>query len=207
MIVPEPKLEVCSFRRHQYLARAGEAQQQIYRLEEGWACRFRVLRDGRRQIVALFLPGELCEPQWILSHRADLPVVALTPLRATTIGMDTADGPQQYRRDLLEPVYDAMLQSLNRQAEWIVSLGRKTAAERICALIRDIFLRLRGNGRLIGDRFAMPLTQYDIADIVGLTPVHVNRVFKSLRRDGVIELKSRSMRIADLAAMQQLAAE
>jgi CRP-like cAMP-binding protein len=199
--------QTCRFKRHEYMARPGEPQRYMYRLEEGWACRFRVLRDGRRQIVTLYLPGELCEPQWLLSQRADYPVTALTPLQATPIRVGELDLLAQRSGDQIGHVLAAMLQALNRQAEAIVSLGRKTATERLAALIHDIFLRTRSNGRLVGDRFPMPLTQYDLADIVGLTPVHVNRVIKSLRDKGIIELKAKSMRILDLPTLQRLTAE
>jgi CRP-like cAMP-binding protein len=207
MITPEPQAQLCSFRRHEFLARVGEPQQRLYRLEEGWACRFRVLRDGRRQIVGLFLPGELCEPQWLLSQRADLPVVALTTMRVTPIDISALDLDRPGAAGPLKLVFGAMLQALNTQADWIVSLGRKTATERLCALICDLFRRLRNNGRVVGDRFPMPLTQYDLADIAGLTPVHVNRVLKTLRHQGIIEFKSKSMRIVDHQTLQKMAAE
>lgn len=192
------------FKRHQYLARAGECQRQIYRLEEGWACRFRLMRDGRRQIVGLFLPGELCEPQWLLSPQADLPVVALTAVRTRAIPLPQSEPP---RRDWSQPIVESVLVSINRQAEWIVSLGRRSATERLCALIHDIFGRLRANGRIIDDHCALPLTQYDLADIVGLTPVHVNRVLKTLRTRGVIDLRRNALRVPDPAALLKLAGE
>lgn len=199
--------EMIRFKRHEHIARVGEPQRQIYRLEEGWACRFRALRDGRRQIVGLFLPGELCEPHWVLSPRADFPVVALTALRATAIGMDDLAMSREPDGEGLGAVYGAMVRAINWQADWMVSLGRRNATERICAFVCDIVERMRSNGRMIGDSLPMPLTQNDVADIVGLTPIHVNRVFKALREEGLIELKKKWLRVADLAALQRLAAD
>lgn len=198
--------DVCSFRRHEYLAREGEMQDRIYRLEEGWACSYRLLSDGRRQIVSLFLPGDFCEPQWVLSQRVVHPVIALTQLSAQAIPVQEIDRGRAAEAEGLKSIFNAMLQALNRQAEWIVSLGCKTATERVCSLICDIFTRMRANDLVAGNGCAMPLTQYDLADTVGLTPVHLNRVLKTLRARGLIELKSRSLRVPDLDALKRIAA-
>jgi CRP-like cAMP-binding protein len=193
------------FKRHQHLAREGEPQRTIYRLESGWACRYRLLGESRRQITALFLPGDYCEPQWIFSAQPRYPIVALTDLRALSIPLQeirevSASHPANVRH-----VLSAILTALNGQADWIVSLGRKTAIERLSGLICELFERLRASNQVLNDQCAMPLTQYDLADIVGLTPVHVNRVLQTLRARGLIELNAKWMRLPDPEGLRQLA--
>jgi len=100
----------------------------------------------------------------------------------------------------------AMLGVMERQAEWIVALGRKSACERICALLCDIHDRLAASGRARDGRFALPLTQSDMADVVGLTPVHVNRVLRDLRSQGVIALDGRTLRVVRADALREVAA-
>ena len=70
------------FRMHQFLARENGKPEALFYLQEGWACRYRLLSDGRRQITALYLPGDYCDPQWVLGGVSSQPVVAITNVRA-----------------------------------------------------------------------------------------------------------------------------
>src|SRR3546814_12580144 len=70
------------FRMHQFLARENEKPDAMLYVQEGWACRYRLLSDGRRQITALYLPGDYCDPQWALGGVSSQPVVAITNVRA-----------------------------------------------------------------------------------------------------------------------------
>lgn len=193
------------FKRHQHLAREGEAQQTIYRLQSGWACRYKLLSQNRRQITALFLPGDYCEPHWLFSGQVRHPIIALTDLRVRSLSLHEIRDLPDTQYDNVRTVLSAILRSLNAQTDWIVSLGRKTATERLSGLLCEIFDRLRAGNQVLNDQCAMPLTQYDIADIVGLTPVHVNRVLQTLRARGLIELNARWMRLPDIEALRQLA--
>jgi len=194
--------EIVHFRQHQYLAREAELPEAIYRIEEGWACRFRLMSDGRRQITALFLPGELCEPQWVAGRQASQPVVALTNVRATRMDC-TGQAPKS--ADQSFDLLNALLATVEWQAEWLVTLGRKNATERIAHLLCNIYERMDRSGLTYGRQCAMPLTQMDLADLTGLTPVHVNRTLQSMRSKGLLELQSRWLRIPDLMALRQAA--
>ncbi len=192
------------FRQHQPLARKGENQANIFLLEEGWACSQALLRNGRRQITALFLPGDYCEPQWLLGPVATQSVVAITTVRARAMqiaGLGTRQGQTQDFQRILA----ALLAGVGRQTEWLVRIGRNTATERMAALLCEIFERMRDAGLGYGMQCAMPLTQTDLADILGLTPVHVNRVLRELRALGLVELQSKWLRLPDLPGLMQIA--
>ncbi|MDE2404613.1 MAG: Crp/Fnr family transcriptional regulator [Sphingomonadales bacterium] len=190
------------FRRHQHLTRAGDSPRVIWQLEEGWACRYRMLSGARRQITGLFLPGEFCEPQWLLGERPRHAIVALTPLRARGVPLDAPGG----RSATAQALVAATLRTLARQSDWIVALGRQNAVERMCTLLDDLFDRLRDAGQVREDKCLLPLTQADLADVVGLTPVHVNRVLKMLRAQGVIEKDGAWLRVPDGERLRRLAA-
>lgn len=177
------------FRRHEHLALAGEAQDRVYRLDEGWACRYTLLPDGRRQITALYLPGDVCEPQWVISGRAELSIVALTDVIATEIPLGSIRNASDAG---VSELFDALMTNFNRQSDWIVSLGRRSASGRITALFAEIYSRLQRNGR-VRQPCTIPLTQQDIADVVGLTPVHVNRVVSELRRQGLVQFSGKTI--------------
>jgi len=191
------------FRPHQFLAREDEQPDAIYRIDEGWACRYRLLPDGRRQITGLFLPGDICEPHWALGKRPSQPIVALTNVRATSLpfsskGVLPAESQQACWKSLAEMI--------ERQTNWLVTLGRKTAMERLAHLLLELFERMRSSGLSYGQQCAMPLTQMEIADMTGLTPVHVNRTLQTMRQRGLVELQSKWLRIPDLSALRDAAA-
>jgi len=196
-----PDNAVC-FRPHQYLARENDQPEVIYRIEEGWACRFHLLSDGRRQITALFLPGDYCEPQWALGQRVTQPIVALTRVRAARIPCLPVAGRSG---DHHYSLWMALVATIERQAGWLVSLGRKNAQERIAHLLCEMYERLHGNGLAHAQQCAMPLTQSVIADITGLTPVHVNRTLQAMRMAGLIQLQSKWLHIRDMEALRRIA--
>lgn len=193
----------CHFRPHQFLAREDEQPEAIFQIDEGWACRYRLLPDGRRQITGLYLPGDICEPHWALGKRPSQPVVALTNVRATRL-------PCVSNGTLLVESHQACWKSLaeviDRQTNWLVTLGRKTALERLAHLLLELFGRMRASGLTYGLQCAMPLTQMEIADLTGLTPVHVNRTLQTMRARGLVELQSKWLRIPDLASLREAAA-
>lgn len=191
------------FKPHQYLAREGEQQSHFHLIVEGWACRYKLLPDGRRQITGLFLPGDFCELRWVRDPRATQHVVTLTSARTMRFScrdvrtIATADSGLQ---DLL---WADALDALDGRIEWIVNLGRKNALEKLSHLFCEIFYRLKAAGLTTNTQCAMPLTQIDLADIAGLTPVHVNRTLQDMRQMGLVELRSKWLRIPDLMRLRQ----
>lgn len=193
----------CFFRPHQFLAREDEKPTAIFRIVEGWACRYRLLPDGRRQITGLYLPGDYCEPYWALGRRPCQPVVALTNVRATRLPCRIPELPQGEEHQ--QAFWQSLMNMIDRQTNWLVTLGRRTALERLAHLLLELFERMRRAGLTYGQQCAMPLTQMEIADLTGLTPVHVNRTLQAMRTKGLVELQSKWLRIPDLAELRDIA--
>ena len=191
------------FRPHQFLARESEPPDGLFHLLEGWACRYRLLADGRRQITALYLPGDFCEPYWLLGRLPSQPVMALTNIRAVRMPCRLPSGTMTESQKQL---WKSLGESCERQANWLVTLGRKTALERLAHLLLELFERMRRSGLAYGQQCALPLTQMDIADLTGLTPVHVNRTLQAMRAKGLVELQAKWLRIPDLHALRETAA-
>lgn len=194
--------DIAFFRPHQFLAREGEPPDGLFHLQEGWACRYRLLGDGRRQITAVYLPGDFCEPYWILGRLPSQPVVALTNVRAARMPCRLPTGAMT---DGQKQLWRSLGESCERQASWLVTLGRKTALERLAHLLLELFERMRRAGLAYGQQCALPLTQMDIADLTGLTPVHVNRTLQSMRARGLVELQAKWLRIPDMQALRETA--
>lgn len=195
-----PNEDLSFFRPHEFIAREGERPEALFHILEGWACRYRLLSDGRRQITALYLPGDYCEPQWALGRVPSQPVMAITNVRAVRLPCAVPNGANQ------QVFFKGLSDSYERQANWLVTLGRRTALERIAHLLLELFERMRQAGLAYGQQCALPLTQMDIADLAGLTPVHVNRTLQAMRTSGLVEFQSKWLRVADLVALREAAA-
>ena len=200
----EPSEPIFRFRRHEHLTRSGEVQDAIFCIEEGWVGRYTKLGAGRRQITALYLPGDYCEPQWVIRPRSTESIVALTPVRAWRKPIKKWTDASSYSSDTRE-FLGAIPKLIERQSAWITALGRKSALERVSSLLIEFMDRMRGAGRSQTERFAMPLTQTEIGDVVGLTPIHVNRVIKDLKTRGIIEARSRFVTVLDQDELRVIA--
>ena len=151
-------------------------------LISGWAFRFRLLSDGRRQLFDFVLPGEgvgIC---------LDDQAVALTNTAALT-AVRTADASRLLSPDQLAtcPELVGYLRAAakaedQRRLDHIVRLGRLSALERLAHLLLELHGRLSAIGQVEGSRFPLPLTQETLADLLGLSVVHVNRTVQELRR-------------------------
>lgn len=113
----------------------------------------------------------------------------MTGVRATVVPLATFHSKPG---DGLKCLLGDMVLVLERQSRWIVSLGRKNAVERVSVLLADLSARLGGAQGADG-LCTIPLTQRDIADVVGLTPVHVNRVLQGMRQNGLVEIRGRTL--------------
>lgn len=187
------------FRPHQFLSHESTPPDSVFQIQEGWASRYRLFNDGRRQITALYLPGDLCDPAWLLGCYPRQPVAALTNVRAVRLPL------RAFPPDLLGHHRASLCDVIHRQMSWMVSLGRRTALERLAHLLLELFERMKSAGLAYGQQCALPLTQTDLADITGLTAVHVNRTLQAMRSASLVELQSKWLRIPDLVALREAA--
>ena len=165
---------------------------------EGWAAHVRILPYGRRQFLHFLLPGDLIGVRLYAHPLATSSVIAVTPTRigrAPEAGLSPSLARVYALNDALERAY--LLAQITR-------LGRLNAHERLADFLLELHERFALAGLVRGDgRFDMPLTQEVMADVLGLTPVHVNRVVQHSRRDGWLEWRAKRVTIHD---PEQLAA-
>jgi CRP-like cAMP-binding protein len=196
--------KVVRLRAREDVIREGDRPRHVYLVVRGWACRYKMLEDGRRQIMAFFLPGDLCDLNLFVLREMDHSVGALTPLVYAEIGRDTFERLTEHPRIVQAMWWDTLV-SAAVQREWTVNLGQRTAFERIAHTLCELFLRLRGVGLADGDRCELPITQTELADAIGLTPVHVNRTLQDMRAQGLISLQDKELVIPDLERLQAVA--
>lgn len=187
------------------IIREGERPEHVNLFLAGWAYRYKQLEDGRRQIVAFFVPGDLCDLHVFVLREMDHAIGAITPVRLAQVPREMLIGlmdrhPRVTRALWWETLVDAAI-----QREWTFNLGRRTALERLAHLLCELFIRLRATGLTDGDSCAFPVTQVELADATGLTNVHVNRTLREMRASGLIVLKGRQLTIPHLWALQKAA--
>lgn len=185
-----------TYHRRQHLAFPGDRMQEVHRVIEGWLLRYVRLPSGQRQITGVYLPGDFCEPQWVIDPVSPEWIVALSPTRTVAYPLETLlpghNGNQETSREVLAD----LMRLLGRQSAMVISLGRKSGLERLSSVLIDLYDRLEmGHGN--GQPAFMPLTQGDLADMVGLTPIHVNRILKELREHKVLEANRGAVAVSD----------
>ena len=175
--------------RGEILVQAGEAHEFLYAIETGWLARARSTPDGRRQIMVVFLPGEFCGIKAIFMTRQPDAVEALA--EATVRRIHYQEACELAARDFAVALHLAwqLARDERHLHNWNLRLGRANAEERVAALLLELRNRLLQLGVNAGQSYALPLTQEQIADHVGLTTVHVNRVLRRFRELRMVSIQ------------------
>jgi CRP-like cAMP-binding protein len=192
-------------RAQQIIYRAGAAAPQICLIRSGWSFRFARLSDGRRQILSVLLPGDFFSVMSLFRRELPFSVQTLTTSEFCKFNRD--DLIARLFRD--QPAVDFLASLIaaetTRADDLVLDLGRRAADERIARLILDLMNRLSSLGLTRGPAFDFPLRQEHIADIVGLTPVHVSRVITMFRKARLIEIEQRVLTVIELEELKRIA--
>lgn len=172
----------------------GQRSGNLYKIEFGAVRIYRLLTDGRRQISAFHLPGEVFGFETDTTHHFFAEAIGATGINVLRANSSEAD--------IAGELLPFALQSLVRAQEHLLVLGRQNAAERIAAFLTDMSARQGGLRQI-----ELPMSRTDIADYLGLTIETVSRVFSKLRQKGIIRLASlRRIEIAKWQALHEMAA-
>ncbi len=191
--------------RGKEIAHEGQARQDAYILQAGWACSFKLLPDGGRQIITFPVPGDCIGLRSILLRTSDHSFSALTDIIVTRIEIQTL------RKMFSGFPYlgTALLWTISREeamlVEHLVSIGRRSAIERTAHFILELFDRLTLVGLTRGGEFECPINQYLLGDALDLSTIHVNRILRQLRTRNLVTVRNRRVIIHDPAALRELA--
>ena len=194
-----------SYVARQDLIREGDEPGPVFVVLEGWVCRYKILPSGTRQIMAFLMPGDSCDLHIRLLAEMDHGIQAITTASVATIARDEMQAMMRGQPNIAQAMYTAQLIDEGIMRAWIVSMGRRSATERVAHLICELYLRARGIDLADDDAFALPLSQLVLADALGMTAVHINRVLKELRLAGAMALKRGSVTILDPVKLVQIA--
>jgi CRP-like cAMP-binding protein len=187
------------------IVRAGDESPELYTLYSGWAFRFKTLPDGRRQILNFLLPGDLIGLQAAMFDAALHGIEALTEVQLCVL-------PRRKVWALFGQLpalaFDVTWLGAREEGfvdENLTSVGRRSAAERVAALIVTLYKRAKALGLVVDETFAFPLTQQHIADALGLSLVHTNKTLARLRRMGMFTRTSGTMTLTNPRVLERVA--
>jgi CRP-like cAMP-binding protein len=188
----------------QVIVAAGERLSEVFVVEQGWAIRYRILEDGRRQIVNFMVPGDCFDLQAIVGATADHHVSALTTVRLRMISGPLFLNAVRQSAALATVFWWSAVQEESILREHIVRIGRRTARQRCAHMLVELHRRLSMAGVPKEEACNLPLTRDVMADSLGLSPVHVSRSVGNLRSRKLIETTRGSIRLRDVAGLAEI---
>jgi CRP-like cAMP-binding protein len=171
----------------------------------GYACRNKLAKDGGRQIVSFHVAGDILDIQHLFFEQADHNLQAMTDADVAFVPVTALRELIRARPEVATALWRDCLVDASIFREWVLNVGRRSAAPRIAHMLCEFVTRCEAAGLSAAPDMILPMTQEYIADATGLTAVHVNRVLRQLREDGLIEGAGRTFRIADWHGIRQLA--
>lgn len=189
--------------RRRDIVSEGDRPTHVRVILEGWAARYAVTESGARRITGFLLPGDFCDIHVTSLQVMDHGITAITDCRVGMVEKAAIDRITRSTPALTLAFWRSTLIDEAILRQWIVNAGRKNASQHIAHLLCELHARLQLIGLADDDHIVVPLTQEEIADATGMTPVHVNRVLRELRERGLMEISGSSVHIPDVAALRR----
>ena len=188
-----------------YAVREGEPPSGCGVLISGFAYRQKLTGDGGRQILSIHIPGEALNLQNVFLDVADHSVQMLTRGHLAVIPRADIQKVARCSAAISQAILVSTLVEASIFREWILNVGRRDAKSRLAHVLCELAVRLDTNGLTEDMGYHLPMTQAELADALGLTPVHLNRVIRSLEADGLINRSKRDLSFPDWERMLDMA--
>ncbi|MDW5377505.1 Crp/Fnr family transcriptional regulator [Halomonas sp. HP20-15] len=197
-------VQVKAFKVDQDIVSIGERPSHSCLILEGITCTYKLTYEGKRQIMALHVPGDIPDLQ---SLHLELMDFSIAPISSpSTVGFiqheDLRRLCERYPR-LTAAFWRETLVDASIYREWLLNIGRREAYSRMAHLICEFLFRLNAVGLVGGDTFNLPVTQTALADATGISSVHMSRVLQALRADGLIKSNRTQVTVPDLEKLKE----
>ncbi|QPF83872.1 Crp/Fnr family transcriptional regulator [Bradyrhizobium genosp. L] len=186
------------------IVREGDLSTQCCVMLSGFAYRSKVSENGKRQILSFHIAGDIPDLQGLPLKRMDHDLTTLSEARVGFINHDALERILETRPALARALWRETLVDAALFRQWIVNLGTRSASGRMAYLIGELRQRLAAMGLVINEQFDFPITQSKLADALGLSVVHVNRVLQSFRTQEILDLKRRVVTLKDIEKIVEL---
>ncbi|MGI4944534.1 MAG: Crp/Fnr family transcriptional regulator [Janthinobacterium lividum] len=186
------------------LIREGDHPSKFVMFLDGFACRYKMTEDGKRQILSFHMAGDLCDLVGLHAKQLDSSTRTLTPAKVALIPHAAVISWSKSPR-LRDFLWRTTLVDAAIMREWIINVGRRTAYQRTAHLLCEIVSRLRGTLGMSGPHYDFPLRQLELADALSLTGMHTGRMLQQLRADELVELGCNSITVRNWRGLKQAA--
>ena len=190
---------------HQDITTEGDRPENVHLVVEGFACRYKLARDGSRQIMAYLVPGDFCDLHVAILGQMDHSIGTGWGCTVVDIPRDTIEELTAHHPRITRALWWATLADEGTLREWLVNMGQRSASKQVAHLICELLVRLQTVGRASADGFGFPITQMDLADTLGISSVHTNRVLQELKGEGLIVWRNKQVHIPDVARLKAFA--
>jgi CRP-like cAMP-binding protein len=182
-----------------------DSPENVHVILEGFACRYKRLPDGGRQIMAYLVPGDCCDLHVSILSRIDHTIGTLTPCKVAFLPHSVIEDLTRQYPSITRALWWSTLADQGTLREWLVNMSRRPADKRTAHLLCELLVRLQAVGLATDNSFVLPLTQRQLADTLAMTGVHLNRIVRQLRSDGMITLKGHTITIPDVERLKSFA--
>ena len=188
---------------HQEIVREGQRPSIVCLILEGFACRYATVPSGRRQILSFHIPGDIPDLQALFIKVMDHNLATLVPTKVALVPHDAMRGLIDRNSRIAHLLWRDSLVDAAIFRKWIVGMGRRTAYARFAHLVCEFAMRMDAVGLMKANVCAMPFTQTDIADALGLSSVHINRVLGRMRKQGLFTWQDGVLTIKNWQRLQK----
>ena len=192
---------------HTQIGRAGDSPTSAYVIREGWAFAYAVLANGERQVLGFLLPGDIVRLGGLFRSGAARGVETVTDAVVSEISTEAVRQASRQWPEILELFLRLQSGIQSALIEQLIDLGRRDSRARVAQLLLKLERRLMRIGRADADGYDCPISQYLIADALGLTAIHVNRVLRALREEAVVTVRNDRVTIHDRARLLEIAGD
>jgi CRP-like cAMP-binding protein len=194
--------DVRQFKPRHDLILEDDSPENVHVILEGFACRYKLLPDGTRQIMAYLVPGDCCDLHVPILSRIDHTIGTLTVCKVAFLPHTVIEDLTRQYPSITRALWWSTLADQGTLREWLVNMSRRPADKRTAHLLCELLVRLQAVGLATNNSFVLPLTQRQLADTLAMTGVHLNRIVRQLRCEGLITLKGHTITIPDVERLK-----
>lgn len=198
-------MQMAQFEPYQDIVREGDRPSRSFALMEGIACTYKSTRAGKRQVMGYHVPGDMPDFQSLYLEVLDISIATVSPCRIGFVTHEAVRALLRAHPRLNEVFWRATLIDAAIVREWMLNTGRRDAYARMAHLFCELVTRLGAVGLAPERSCELPMTQPELADALGITPVHVNRTIRDLKTAGLITLRSRRLTVTDWDGLRSAA--
>jgi CRP-like cAMP-binding protein len=200
-VISEPRI----IDPRQDIIHEGDRPENVHLILEGFACRYKLLPGGERQIMAYLVPGDFCDLHVSILGEMDHSIATLSRCKVVHIPCRAIEDITENHGRINRALWWATLVDEATLREWLVNMGRRPADKQLAHLLCELLVRLQAVGLATENSYEFPVTQAELADTLGISTVHVNRMLQQLRKDGLLTLEGNRLTITNVDGLKGFA--